>query len=738
MAKLAVVVVVFFFATSAWADGCELTGAPDTDDNVNWDVPGNWSCGHMPVDGDDVVISGHNTGPSASVTLESLTISGGTLSSGFDIYVTLLDMSGSTTDLTAPVQVTGIGTCSGHQLGLAFYVAAGALVTVNVSVDSGTFENAGTTNFVGGAFNNFVNDATGVLNFQAGTIATYQTAAGAVVNKISDGVAKTQTFINAGTINVSGGVWEGMTPTAKYDQTQATAELHLDGGEFDFDGGITIAAGKLTGSGFIGPSVSVTGGTVDPGDADTTGVIDVAPPSDEPDEGAGFGLSGGTLQIDVEGTQSYDRIVVDGEWGGAGGALQLDNAASFGGSADAQFHVISAASGSGAFNTANYGASPVTPTYASSGVYVGGTQLPKAFQPGDFVLGQRGGFAHASSLGTVLDYFPSDGGGTLYGGASCFDSAGNLYLPRPGANGLAKYDNTATLVNQSFYAGSASPDLPVTCLVTRKDVVLVVASTGVVMQLDASGAVTKTSAAIPNLSAAATLLADDCTLVYANGTVQAYNLCTDTAVSTYASFAQTGCGWVTAAPNGEVFAACATGGASDGVYRIDAGGTSTQTYLASTLGFGTFSTLTNLAIDPSGTSFWLGVSQAASSGPSPLVKVAIDAGTVLTQLHMPSTASGSMIIYGAAASGTSSTGGGTSGSSSGTNGGSSTGVTTVGTTSGGSTTAGGASGSTTGTTSGAATTTTKKKGGCNSSGADSPFIAFAVALLLSRRHRSRI
>lgn len=123
------------------------------------------------------------------------------------------------------------------------------------------------------------------------------------------------------------------------------------------------------------------------------------------------------------------------------------------------------------------------------------------------------------------------------------------------------------------------------------------------------------------------LAPDGCTIYYtsASSSILRYDACTSTQLSDFVDNITTVCDTVKIRSGGDVLVACAVVGAGGGVYHYDSAGHLLQFYSAASFNQTAPSAL---ALDPDGTSFWVGDGDTGS-----VDKVDIETGRVLTQLQ---------------------------------------------------------------------------------------------------------
>jgi len=301
--KMRSIVITFFLTAflflfpshSAQAANCTWIGV-----DGNWNDPGHWSCGQVPVEGDDAII---NNGSIVTLTEDaivgSLTLSSGTLTGSFDLTAGTINwdsgtMSGSgSTTATDEANFTGSATISLNDRtfnnadtaiwdktssmnmnpSAIFNNQAGATFTIQTSGQyvffwQGTVNNLGTitktsagnTSFYVG-FNNL---ATGTVNIETEMLELINTGSSTISGAFH--VQSGATLRLSGTNNLSGDVTFSGTGTV-----DMVGSVNLSG-TYAFTGTTNISSGTLnlsTGSTATTVILNMSGGTLT-GEGDLT------------------------------------------------------------------------------------------------------------------------------------------------------------------------------------------------------------------------------------------------------------------------------------------------------------------------------------------------------------------------------------------------------------------------------------------------------------------------------------
>ena len=240
--KNTLIAVVLILALSAWplqsasADVCTSTGTG------NWSVPATWSCGHVPIASDDVMISNGTTVTfdAASATINSLTINDGNANSSLVIA--------GTNALTVTNDVQAINTTS--------------LTTKSMDVGAGTLNIGGSLNLSAGA-------GTRVAQLTLGTGTVTVTGN---INNVNVSASSRIIFSGAGVLNVGGNYQNGGTLTPGTGTVNYTGAAQSVGSYIYRNLGLSGSGVKTLQAG----TTSVTGNLILSGTASATTAANLA------------------------------------------------------------------------------------------------------------------------------------------------------------------------------------------------------------------------------------------------------------------------------------------------------------------------------------------------------------------------------------------------------------------------------------------------------------------------------
>jgi hypothetical protein len=245
------------------------------------------------------------------------------------------------------------------------------------------------------------------------------------------------------------------------------------------------------------------------------------------------------------------------------------------------------------------------------------------FQLGDvFVAVSNGRVDWYHPDGTFNQQLDTTLGGFTTGMA--FDSDGKLYVTGFSANAVSVFDTDGTLLG-TFGSGYSTPE---SIVFNAAGNAFVGSVGGSIVEVDSTGSVVDTD--LPGRVDFIDLSADQCTMLFTQeGTsIPRFDVCTDTALTTFA----TGLGGQAFAlrilPTGEVLLAN-----GPNVIRIDATGTIVDTYDVDSE-----NSWFALNLDPDGTSFW-----SANFGSANVYKIDIATGDVLDSFN---TGTGGNTVFG--------------------------------------------------------------------------------------------
>ena len=345
MARLFVILIglaILLFAVPrpVFADTCTWQDNQSDD----WSVVTRWSCGHLPTNLDDVVISKNRTVTLnvSPVTIASLSLSDGKIDGTGNISTTSFTWSGGTLDISGVTTVSGTLTFSATPLTLsAGTLALGSAGTSSITSSqvingAGTFKNNGTVtvssgkdftvsklNWSGGSLagaGNIIASGTlalsGVsLTLDAASLALGSSGTGSITGPVALVTTGTiGTFKNSGALTVSGNFaapkfdWSGGslagtgTTTVGETLTFSATPLALDGGTLAL--GSTGSTAAITGPETItGAGTFKNNGTVTVSSGDFTV--------------SNFNWSGGSLA-------GAGNIIASGTLAMSGASLTLD------------------------------------------------------------------------------------------------------------------------------------------------------------------------------------------------------------------------------------------------------------------------------------------------------------------------------------------------------------------------------------------------------------------------------
>ncbi len=255
--------------------------------------------------------------------------------------------------------------------------------------------------------------------------------------------------------------------------------------------------------------------------------------------------------------------------------------------------------------------------------------------------------SHYNSSGVLVDSFtgtdePNPG---VLGEGLCFDPSGNLYLPAQHGN-IARYDTSGNLINITW-ADNFGAQATSCATDDRSDVYQ-----GMVSCNSCSGWLTLYGQVAGDETQSQLLASwnpandyggtdwialgnDGCTMFYTSMSVavKRFDVCTGTQLSDLATGLPQFCYQLAVRSSGEVMVAC-----ESAVLRLSPSGTILQTYQASAYSEGN---LESLALDPDGTSFWVGDQTTGD-----VVKIDIASGHQLMKFNNPDGAYGLAVFAG--------------------------------------------------------------------------------------------
>jgi hypothetical protein len=306
-----------------------LAATPPTPTDIlngsNWDVPSNWSAGHVPGPSDVALVNNQATvnaadGAGALELADNARLLGsgsGSLSVGSGGLWESISNASELNVIAIPVTVAGPAYLTGDLLVNDVLTLDGATsITGSVSTSVSSFPsakvvNGGTIDINGGGLGGkVVNNGTiraDAVAFGSGRdcLCGTPTTNFGTIDLLDD-----PTLSNQAAVSVTGPI---LNQGAGHIDVAAGARLwHTGQGNAP---SIVLNGGELTGNGLIESGVQNVSGTVSPGGDGNVGTLTIEDPN-------GYGYvqgSGGTLRIDVRGSQpaAIDQLAV-------GGPLQLD------------------------------------------------------------------------------------------------------------------------------------------------------------------------------------------------------------------------------------------------------------------------------------------------------------------------------------------------------------------------------------------------------------------------------
>ncbi len=258
-------------------------------------------------------------------------------------------------------------------------------------------------------------------------------------------------------------------------------------------------------------------------------------------------------------------------------------------------------------------------------VALGLQEVVAQFQSGDvFVAVASGQVQRRSAAGALLQTLNTGQGGFTTGMA--FDATGNCYVTNFSASSVSKFDNNGVLLG-TFGSGYSTPE---SILFDAAGNAYVGNVGNGIRKYDATGVFIETSYAgrVDWID----LAADQCTMLRTTEgtTIERHNVCTNTALSTFASGLGGEAFALRIRQNGEVLLAN-----GPNVLRLDASGNILQTYTVS--GENSWFALN---LSPDGTSFW-----SANFNTANVYRIDIATGNVLSSFN---TGTGASTVFGLA------------------------------------------------------------------------------------------